>query len=418
MALRQRRGSNLLRFTSIPPNILGITVAASWLGMVATIILHYPLWVIGIVTFLPWVPILCSEALWKYRHYAWFALFEILLVAQSLHMIEHFAQLIEVDVVGWPRALSTGIIGTLNVEYVHFTFDTFLLIGTAILLFGKFRRNIALWIALIVAIWHAAEHWYITYFYTFDYPNYDPNNPHGLHAQEGMLGRSGLLWPSSPFPRIELHFLYNLLYTIPLLCAFVLVIRHAYDEHLKRVFPTLSESQLASIDKNLEALRAEPGEVILRQGALADMFYIIAKGEVEVIQEQHGQAMVVSTLGSGQCFGGVGLLSGEPQHASVRARTACDLLALSREAYQAAISAARPAAQAAAPTEARQSAVPLPVPAGTASGGGWPPGASANPSPGADSYPPRGGVWSGPVMRPQPEEAAEDSPTAVALPSG
>ncbi len=394
--LKRKRGSNLLRFNSVPPHILWITIAASWLGMIGTIILGYPLWVIGVVVFLPWIPILCSEAFWKYRHYAWFALFEILLVLQSLHMIEHFAQVIEVDVIGWPRALSTGIIGTLNVEYVHFTFDTFLLIATTILLFGKFRRNIPLWIAFVVAIWHTAEHWYITYFYTFDYANYDPNNPTGLHAEVGMLGQGGLLWPNSPFPRIELHFLYNLLYTLPLLWAFVLVVREAYDEHLRRVFPSLTKSQLITLDRNLESLQVEPGDIIIRQGMPADRFYIISKGEVEVIQEMNGQTMVISVLSKGQFFGNVGLLTGAPHLASVRARTYCDLLALDREAFCSAVGTASPAAQASPSALSQPDATKVPIPISE--------GAAA---------PPVGSAWSGQI--PSPAQAPLPPPATPPL---
>lgn len=358
MTARARR-SNLLRFSSVPPTILVITLGASWLGMVATIVLGYPLAIIGVVTILPWLPVLFTEALWKYRHYAWFALFEILLVAQTLHMCEHIAQVVEVDVLGWPRLQARGIIGTLDVEYVHFFFDTFLLIGTSALLFGRFRRNIALWVAWVVAVWHATEHWYITYFYTFDYANYDPNNPHGLHAQEGLLGQNGLLWPGSPFPRIELHFLYNTLYTIPLLWAFILVLRGAYDEYVKRTFPHLSQAQLISLNSNLEALQVNAGEIITRQGDPADRFYIISSGEVEVLQETGGQSVVVNTLTSGQFFGESGLLSGAPRPASVRARTHCDLLTLGREAFKTFISNALPVPQASAPLLAPPNGLPV-----------------------------------------------------------
>lgn len=358
MTARARR-SNLLRFSSVPPTILAITLGASWLGMVATIVLGYPLAIIGIVTILPWLPILCTEALWKYRHYAWFALFEILLVAQTLHMCEHVAQVVEVDVLGWPRLQARGIIGTLDVEYVHFFFDTFLLMGTSVLLFGRFRRNIPLWVAWAVAIWHTAEHWYITYFYIFDYANYDPNNPHGLHAHEGLLGHNGLLWPGSPFPRIELHFLYNTLYTIPLLWAFILVLRGAYDEYVKRTFPHLSEAQLINLSSNLEALQVNAGEIITRQGDPADRFYIISSGEVEVLQETGGQAVVVNTLTSGQFFGEIGLLSAAPRPDSVRARTHCDLLTLGREGFKTFISSALPVPQASAPLRALPNSLPV-----------------------------------------------------------
>src|SRR5262249_15657004 len=146
------------------------------------------------------------------------------------------------------------ILGGLDLEPVHFAFDTTLLILTTILLFGRFRNIIPLWIAWVVAIWHTTEHWYITYFYWFDYKNYLPPPAPGLHAREGLLGADGLLWPGSPFQRIELHFIYNLLYTVPLVWAFILVTRHAYDEYLKKAFPRLSEAQLAGLNNTTDAL--------------------------------------------------------------------------------------------------------------------------------------------------------------------
>ncbi|HEY7348687.1 MAG TPA: cyclic nucleotide-binding domain-containing protein [Ktedonobacterales bacterium] len=396
MAAKARR-NNLLRFSNVPPSILIVTIAASWLGMATSIILGYPLAIIGIVTILPWLPVFASEALWKYRHYAWFALFEILIVTQGLHFIEHIAQIIEVDVIGWPRSLSRGIIGNLDAEYVHFFFDTFLLIGTSVLLFGKFRRNIPLWIAWVVAVWHTIEHWYITYFYTFDFPNYDGNNPLGLRAHEGLLGHNGLLWPSSPFPRIELHFLYNLIYTTPLVWAFVLVVRTAYDEYLRKAFPRLSEAHLGRLNSNLESLQARAGEIIIRQGEPADKFYIISRGEAEVLQETGGRAVVINTLASGQFFGEVGLLTGAPRNASVRARTFCDLLALDRDTFRSVIGSSVPTAQDYAQVLALRSGSRIPAVnvAGTGGGAGVPGGVFPS---GGGAFPPGGS--SSPAIKP------------------
>jgi len=411
---KSKRTNNLLRFSSIPPSILGITIAASWLGMVTTIILGYPLAIIGVVTILPWLPVFFSEAIWKYRHYAWVGLFEILIITQGLHFIEHIAQIVEVDVVGLPRALSRGIIGNLDAEYVHFFFDTFLLVGVTILLFGKFRKNIALWICWVVAIWHTTEHWYITYFYTFDYKNYDPNNPTGLRAHEGLLGHNGLLWPNSPFQRIELHFLYNLLFTIPLVWAFVLVIRDAYDEYLKKAFPRLSEAQLVSLNTKIESVQVDQGELIIKQGDPADTFYILAKGEVEIVQETGGgQPTVVNRLTNGQFFGEVGLLTGAPRNASVRAVTHCDLLALDRDTFRAVIGSSVPTAQDYAQVLAQRGAAPVAAGAGGGSSG---PPLGAVPS-GGGTFPPGGPVasvapggampaWSG------PQPVAPGGPTA------
>src|SRR5579871_4859605 len=112
-----KRGNNLLHINSVPTGALAITVAASWLGMVITIVLQYPLVVIGIVTLIPWLPLFFSEATWKYRHYAWFALIELLVIVQGLHFIEHIAQITEVDLLHLPRSQARGIFGNLDQEY-------------------------------------------------------------------------------------------------------------------------------------------------------------------------------------------------------------------------------------------------------------------------------------------------------------
>ena len=345
LSVPKKRPNPFVSVQSVPMGVLLVTIACSWIGMIASVILGYPLWVIGLVTVLPWIPILFAESLWKYKHYKWFALFGVLILTQCLHFVEHIAQIVEVDIVGWPRLLSTGILGSLDLEIVHFTFDTVLLIMTTILLFGKFRWNIPLWIAWVVAIWHTAEHWYITYFFLFDYKNYLPPPAPGLHGREGLLGAGGLLWPGSPFQRIELHFIYNLLYTVPLVWAFILVMRRAYDEYLEKAFPRLTEAQLAGLNNNMETVQVETGQMIVRQGDPADKFYIISSGEVEVLQGTGGPPLLLNRLKKGQFFGEVGLLTGAPRNASVRAVTRCELLALDRETFRAVIGNSAPTAQ-------------------------------------------------------------------------
>ncbi|HEY7125960.1 MAG TPA: cyclic nucleotide-binding domain-containing protein [Ktedonobacterales bacterium] len=341
MAIAQPRSSkrsNLVRIKSVPPSIIFMTIAASWLGMVSCILLKYPLVIVATVTLVPWIPLFISEATWKYRHYAWFAFYEILFVTQGLHFIEHIAQILQVYVLGVPRADAHGIFGNLDAEFVHFFFDTSLEIGVIILLF-RFRKNIALWITFAIGLWHTSEHWYITYYYVFNKPYYT------AHAKNGLLAQGGLLWPTSPLPRIELHFLYNLLFTIPLIWGFIIILRDAYDEYLKNAFPRLSESQLASINSNIDAVQVDAGELIIRQGEPADKFYIISKGEVEILQEAGGPPIIVNRLSQGQFFGEVGLLTGAPRNASVRAVTRCDLLALSRDTFRAVIGNSAPTAQ-------------------------------------------------------------------------
>jgi hypothetical protein len=384
---KPRKYGNLVRITSVPPSIIFTTIAASWLGMVAAIILKYPLVVVALVTLIPWIPIFISEATWKYRHYAWFALYEILFVTQGLHFIEHIAQILQIYVIGVPRAEAHGIFGNLDQEYVHFFFDSFLEIGVIILLF-KFKKNLALWATFLIGAWHTAEHWYITYYYTFDRANYNPAPAPGIHAINGLLAHGGLLWPNSPFLRAELHFTYNLLFTLPLIWGFILILRDAYDEYLKKAFPRLTEAQLAGLNSNLETVQVDAGELVIRQGDPADKFYILSKGEVEIVQEAGGRPIVVNRLSQGQFFGEVGLLTGAPRNASVRAVTRCELLALSRDTFRAVIGNSAPTAQDFAQVLAQRSTPRMAaVGAGVPMAAGGPPSSPSFPQASGPSFP-------------------------------
>lgn len=73
------------------------------------------------------------------------------------------------------------------------------------------------------------------------------------------------------------------------------------------------------------------GAVILREGDESDGFYLIKSGEVEVFSERAGadRYVFISKLKSGNFFGEIGAVTGQPRVASVRALSACELLRLS-----------------------------------------------------------------------------------------
>lgn len=101
------------------------------------------------------------------------------------------------------------------------------------------------------------------------------------------------------------------------------------------VFRDLPEQAAATLDARLGTLHAAPGEVLVRQGAPADKFFIIVDGAVEVVREDDGAPRVVATLGPGQFFGEVAILRDTPRTATVRATAPTTLLALEREAFRA-----------------------------------------------------------------------------------
>jgi NADH dehydrogenase len=80
----------------------------------------------------------------------------------------------------------------------------------------------------------------------------------------------------------------------------------------------------------------EPGEVIVKQGEIGDSFYIIVKGEVDVVREEPGAGETrLATLGAGEHFGEVALLQKIPRTATVRAVMATDLLSIGRGDFEA-----------------------------------------------------------------------------------
>src|SRR5262249_2407291 len=74
-----------------------------------------------------------------------------------------------------------------------------------------------------------------------------------------------------------------------------------------------------------------PGAVIVRQGDPADHFYIILKGEVEVLLEQDGGETPIARLISGEFFAEAGLLQGGRRTATVRAGSASDTILMELE---------------------------------------------------------------------------------------
>jgi ATP-binding cassette, subfamily B, bacterial len=92
---------------------------------------------------------------------------------------------------------------------------------------------------------------------------------------------------------------------------------------------------LANLTRKLQIVRYAPADTILGQGELPARLYIVTRGEVDVIRrEECGQETRLSTLSAGEYFGELGLLHPAPCTASVRARTAVELLVLDHRTLQ------------------------------------------------------------------------------------
>ena len=108
------------------------------------------------------------------------------------------------------------------------------------------------------------------------------------------------------------------------------------NEYVAKALSTLSVDQVGYVMQQLEARTYTPGAPIISQGEAADQFYIITKGQVEILlHHPDGQAIVVTRLSAGQYFGEIGLLRGGARTASVRAagEESVQMVALDRDEF-------------------------------------------------------------------------------------
>lgn len=88
----------------------------------------------------------------------------------------------------------------------------------------------------------------------------------------------------------------------------------------------LSPAEHARIAEALVPIAYTAGDTIIRQGDLGQEFFIIAEGQTEVLIA----GKPVNSLGPGDFFGELALLTNEPRSATVMARTPVQCLVLSR----------------------------------------------------------------------------------------
>ena len=108
------------------------------------------------------------------------------------------------------------------------------------------------------------------------------------------------------------------------------------DEYLARTFPALTEDQLVEATRGIQPQRHEPGATILKEGLPADRFFIVTRGQAEVILEgPDGSDIVVARMIPGQYFGEIELRHGGTNIATIRAapHEGLDVVALDREMF-------------------------------------------------------------------------------------
>ncbi len=231
-----------LAIRSAPAHVIAFTAIASYLAQLLGILQEWPLWAIGLATLLPWLPLATREVAWTYRHYGWLALFYVLVITQGGHLLEHATQMVQIHMLDLSSARSRGIFGALDTEWVHWTWNTIVLVAVAALTW-RFRSNRWLWAALAVAVWHEIEHVFIMSAFLAT----------GRVGGPGLLSQRGLILGGLPLKRPDLHFLYVTLQTLPLFAAFLVQLKRTHDLWLARALPSADTASLSEVTSKLRS---------------------------------------------------------------------------------------------------------------------------------------------------------------------
>lgn len=144
----------------------------------------------------------------------------ILILLQAFHTLEHITQVVQYYVLDRPPAEAFGLISSLNAEWVHFTWNWFV-VALVLFLFYKGMRNFWAYLLIAWAILHGLEHTYMLarYYLLLQELSRLGIEPQPVaQALPGILGRDGWLAVSNicgripgitTASRIAIHFWWN-----------------------------------------------------------------------------------------------------------------------------------------------------------------------------------------------------------------
>ncbi len=95
------------------------------------------------------------------------------------------------------------------------------------------------------------------------------------------------------------------------------------------VLRSLPPSEIQMLIPYIVAVEFDADKIIFTQDEIGDSFYLIRKGEIEVIRNQ----AKIATLSDGDCFGEMSLLSGEPRNATLKTITEVKLWKIQKDDF-------------------------------------------------------------------------------------
>ena len=98
----------------------------------------------------------------------------------------------------------------------------------------------------------------------------------------------------------------------------------------ERLFECLSEEQLSHVVQEARLKLFGRGEPVIEEGSAGDSMFVMLRGAANVYVSKNGSKIHVATLGAGDCFGEMSLLTGEPRSATVRADADCYVMEIGK----------------------------------------------------------------------------------------
>ena len=101
---------------------------------------------------------------------------------------------------------------------------------------------------------------------------------------------------------------------------------------LTRWAKDFSWEQICNISKQMDAYKANKGDLIFEEGSSDNTMGIVVKGKIDIVKDDAGHnRKVIASLMPSQSFGEMSLIDGEPRSAGVVASTDVVLLFLTKD---------------------------------------------------------------------------------------
>jgi CRP-like cAMP-binding protein len=97
-------------------------------------------------------------------------------------------------------------------------------------------------------------------------------------------------------------------------------------------FAEFSRRDISILAGYMDVFRAQPGEIIIREGDIGDFMLLIIEGEVDILKQGlRSELQRMTSAGPGMMLGEMSMIDGEPRFATCRAARATTFSVLTRD---------------------------------------------------------------------------------------